>query len=125
MHLFGEFGIFFANTTFDVKRVGFFEQPAQDRDAPGRRMEDPFRGRGLERRGEDSLREVEHEGPRRDEVVADRPSVRRKDRQERGRTARVELAESAVVRPDRVEGGLITRCVVKEDRQAVSRPQGR
>ena len=82
-------------------------------------MKDSFRRGGFGRAGQDSLGQVEHEGLRGDQVVPDRPTVRRQDRQEGGRARRIELPQGAVVRSNRSERGPVgSGGVVEEDRES-------
>ena len=57
-------------------------EPAENRDAARRGLEDPHRCGGLGRRREDPLRMVEYKRPSLDEIIADRPPVRRQNRKE-------------------------------------------
>src|SRR5439155_23744973 len=50
-------------------------EPPEDRDAAGRRVQDPSRRRSLERGGEGALREVEDERARSNQIVPYGPAV--------------------------------------------------
>jgi len=96
-------------------------EPSQDRDAARSCRENPHRGRGLHRRSQDPLRQVEDERPSLDEIVSNRPSIRRENREQIWICVRVELPECAVVRADGVEGRPVgSLCVVEQRREGVS-----
>ena len=94
-------------------------EPTEDWDPPRGRLEDSHRRGGLERRRERSLVMIEDERLRCVQVVADRPAIRRKDRQEGRRGRGIQFPQRAVVRADCVEGGPAAAGVVEENRKAV------
>ena len=94
-------------------------EPTEDRDSPRGRLEDSHRRGGLEWRRESSLVMIENESLRCVQVVANRPAIRRKDRQEGRRGRGIQIPQRAVVRADCVEGGPVAAGVVEEDRKTV------